>query len=354
MNKSLVAAILGLISGPFVAHGDGRIRLYSYNTPPVGQVTFGSNIGTNAGGTGLGSDFSVGFYWAAGVVSGPDDGPYMNGIIPGPFVMGTGPGSTVAFDAVDKGYFYSLTECVIPGVSSGPVTLIVVAYNGASYGTATVRSHSPAFQIIPEYGLDLAPDIGSVMPAFAVYLEWSIPVLSYHPAFYTVNGPTNLTVTAGSNVTLVAASGTSGQLYYQWRHNGTNIPGASGLGLQGNIFNFFSVSYTHSKPAASLQDAGTYDLILTNYIRSITSRVATLSVVLPPPTISGVLSNDVFVLSCAGVASQPYVLQSAPSLTPPVVWTPLVTNTTDTNGLFTFTDSAPLLLPERYYRLSTP
>ncbi|MEO6996241.1 MAG: immunoglobulin domain-containing protein, partial [Lacunisphaera sp.] len=61
----------------------------------------------------------------------------------------------------------------------------------------------------------------------------------------------------------VGASG-SGPLFYQWRNNGTNIPGAT------------SVTFTIAKIAPA--DVGNYDVIVSNHIGSVTSAVATLTV----------------------------------------------------------------------------
>ncbi|MEZ5414237.1 MAG: immunoglobulin domain-containing protein [Opitutaceae bacterium] len=58
-----------------------------------------------------------------------------------------------------------------------------------------------------------------------------------------------------------------GPITYQWRKNGTAIPGA--------------VSSTYTIPSAAPTDAGNYDVIATNYIGSTTSSVAVLTVNAP-------------------------------------------------------------------------
>lgn len=357
MKKSLITAILGLAVLPSVAQADGYIQLYSYNTPPIGQITYGSAIGAHAAGEGLGSDFTVGFYWAPGVVAGPNDGPYnYNSLVGQPFTPGTGTGSTVAFDDLYKGYFFNSIACALPGVNAGPVTLLVVVYNGSSYETSTLRAHSPAFQITPAYFPNpLVPEVGSVMPAFSIYQVYSLPMLVAQPYFSVAsNRFTTINIPAGSNALLRATSQTGGALFFQWRHNGTNMPDASGWGPPGNLNSQLYVDYEKPLPAVALSDAGNYDLILTNSIMSITSSVATLSVMLPPPTISGSLSNGTYVLNCSGIAHQSYILQSTPSLSPPVVWSAVNTNTADGLGLFNFTDPISSSQLECYYRLSSP
>jgi hypothetical protein len=56
----------------------------------------------------------------------------------------------------------------------------------------------------------------------------------------------------------------------------------------------------------------------------------------------------------AGAASQPYVLLSASSLTPPVIWTPVVTNSANSASVISFTDSQVANFTQRFYRVATP
>ncbi len=89
-----------------------------------------------------------------------------------------------------------------------------------------------------------------------------------------VTQPTNQTILAGQDATFsVGATGTE-PLSYQWRFNGTNLSGASSASC--TIIN------------AQLAHGGLYDVVVTNSAGSVTSVVATLTVVLPPPDI-GVL-----------------------------------------------------------------
>ena len=59
-------------------------------------------------------------------------------------------------------------------------------------------------------------------------------------------------------------------------------------------------------------------------------------------------------LTGTGAASQPYVLLSASSLTPPVIWIPVVTNIANSVGAITFTDSQVANFTQRFYRIATP
>ena len=87
--------------------------------------------------------------------------------------------------------------------------------------------------------------------------------------------PTNLTVTAGRTAAFtVVASGTA-PLRYQWRRNGTNLTGKTAATL----------SIANVQPV----NAGDYTVRVSNSGDSITSVVATLTVIIPPETTRPVL-----------------------------------------------------------------
>jgi PKD repeat protein len=92
----------------------------------------------------------------------------------------------------------------------------------------------------------------------------SIATLTVNPGGTTISSqPASQTVCAGSAVSFsVTASGTG--LTYQWRKNGTNIPGAT--------------SSTYSIASAATGDAGDYDVVITASCGNTTSSTATLTV----------------------------------------------------------------------------
>ena len=73
------------------------------------------------------------------------------------------------------------------------------------------------------------------------------------------------------SVTFTVTATGVGQLTYQWRKNGAPIAGAT--------------ERTHTMPEVSAADAGSYDVVVTNYIGSSTSSAATLTIN-PAPTVS--------------------------------------------------------------------
>ncbi len=95
--------------------------------------------------------------------------------------------------------------------------------------------------------------------------NWGLEITGYTPPVIT-GQPVSLTneCSAGSATFSVAASG-SAPLSYQWRHNGTPI-----LGQAGNTLTITN---------ASIADAGSYDVVVTNNYGIVTSSAAILTVV---------------------------------------------------------------------------
>jgi hypothetical protein len=65
-------------------------------------------------------------------------------------------------------------------------------------------------------------------------------------------------------------------------------------------------------------------------------------------------SNAGFVLGGVGAASGTYVLFAASNCVPPIVWTPIATNTADSKGAFSFSDLKATNYLHRFYRVGTP
>lgn len=60
--------------------------------------------------------------------------------------------------------------------------------------------------------------------------------------------------------------------------------------------------------------------------------------------------NGSVTLSFVGVANYTYLVEATLDLTPPVVWTPVSTNTADINGLWQFTDTQATNYTQQFYR----
>jgi uncharacterized delta-60 repeat protein len=81
--------------------------------------------------------------------------------------------------------------------------------------------------------------------------------------------PSSVTITAGGNASFSVTATSSSPLTYQWQKDGTNISGATAA--------------TYSISAASTANAGSYTVVVTNFVGSVTSTAATLTVNSAPP-----------------------------------------------------------------------
>ena len=99
----------------------------------------------------------------------------------------------------------------------------------------------------------------------------------------------------------------------------------------------------------SPKDAGDYRLVVTSAFGSVTSSVATLTVLVPPQQFTGQFAGGGLHVQFVGTPNYPYILQSATNLTPPINWQPVLTNPADSNGNWQFTDSN-LNNGQKFYR----
>lgn len=118
-----------------------------------------------------------------------------------------------------------------------------------------------------------------------------------------VTQPQDQTVTLGANVTFMAVASGIEPLSYQWKFNGTIIPGATGPSLTRN--------------SVRASDAGGYVVVVTNSAGSVTSRTAALIVTAPvlPPSITSQPQSKIvtlgrnIVLTVSATGTEPLVYQ---------------------------------------------
>ncbi len=70
----------------------------------------------------------------------------------------------------------------------------------------------------------------------------------------------------------------------------------------------------------------------------------------PSLSASAILANHSFAFTLNSLPSTKFILQAATNLTAPVTWTPLATNTTDANGVWSYVDLGATNRPRRFYR----
>jgi hypothetical protein len=185
MKKCLFCAALGMMIGESASFGQGFIRLDSYDTTPSPLVTYGNNVPANgvsgafgAFGAGLDSNWTVGFYFASGVVTA--DSTAGNGLVSPALSLATGLGSSATFGPFGSdsdGTFFSSYgfNTGLPAGSTITIELVAFPTSSGSYESAGYRAHSAAFTLLttaainPIYTPAQAPfTVGSAMHSFSI------------------------------------------------------------------------------------------------------------------------------------------------------------------------------------------
>ena len=168
------------------------------------------------------------------------------------------------------------------------------------------------------------------------------------PPVVTLTSPTNgAAFVAPAAITLAAVVTTNGNAInkVQFYNNATDLIGEDA-----------DPPYVLVWPNVN---AGSYSVlarVVYNGTSSADSTAASVTVTNLPSVISsfGTLTNGSFGLGGIGAANQSYVLLTASNLAPSIVWTPIATNTADTNGVFSFSDLSVTNFQQRFYRITTP
>jgi hypothetical protein len=148
-----------------------------------------------------------------------------------------------------------------------------------------------------------------------------------NPPSITVQ-PQNRIVLWGQNASFnVVASGTA-PLSYQWQFNGSNLSGAT------------ATNYTRSN--VQTPDLGTYNVIVSNSLGSITSSLATLTFASRPLLLAPQTTNGTFGFTLSGDPGFNYAIEATTNYS---TWTNLAILTNAT-GEVPFTDTN--IVPWRY------
>jgi len=136
VKKRAFLAVLGLAASVASSYGQGFIVFDSYS------ANLGAGALATLNGIPLNSSFHADLYYALGTVSDPvNDGlSYSSSSDPAPSFTDLG----VTGVAFSDGYFQGPTV-IIPSYVNGPVSFEVVAFNGSSYESSTIRGRSGAF-----------------------------------------------------------------------------------------------------------------------------------------------------------------------------------------------------------------
>ena len=153
------------------------------------------------------------------------------------------------------------------------------------------------------------------------------PQITVQPASIAVKLTTNASFT-------VTAIGLPGPVY-QWRFNGTNIANAT------------NASLTVVSPQTT--NAGNYSVVVSNFMGTVTSANAALTIIPPLPAqfqSASLLANGTLQLIFSGDSVWSYTVETSTNL---VTWATL-TNLTSASGIFNVTTGAVTNNPCRFYR----
>jgi len=149
--------------------------------------------------------------------------------------------------------------------------------------TATLNLANVATNDDASYQVVVTNNYGSVTSTVA-----TLTVLV--PAFIT-SQPTNLSAVLNSNVSFTVTVGGTVPLAYQWIHTGTNL-------ADGGRFSGANTA-TLNIANAQTNDAGSYQVLVSNTYGSVTSSIALLTILLPPIITSQPTNQNVLVSSNA-------------------------------------------------------
>jgi uncharacterized delta-60 repeat protein len=205
---------------------------------------------------------------------------------------------------------------------------------GAASSQLTINSSSPVNA--GQYFVVVANGFGAVTSAVASLTITAPPVITSQPANCTNNGGTTAFFTVGT-------AGT-GPMFYQWFKAGAALTdGGSISGSAGQTLTLNGVLGT---------DAGAYAVVITNSFGSVTSSVATLTVILAPPqNFLAQPSADGLSLQFTGSPNYPYILQSTTNLVPPLAWQSVLTNLSGADGSWSYGVTNFQDLPKCFYRV---
>ncbi len=163
----------------------------------------------------------------------------------------------------------------------------------------------------------------------SVVLNWIQPT----PPMFTTD-PESQTKYTSDNVTFTSVAIGNPSPSYQWRFNGGNILGGT------------SSNYTIS--AIQTNNAGDYSVVASNTSGSVTSAVATLTVLTSAATFgsSSFTTNSEFLVAVLRETNLTYIIQASTNLSSSTNWVSIFTNVAP----FTLTNTAATNYLQRFFR----
>jgi hypothetical protein len=215
---------------------------------------------------------------------------------------------------------------------------------GTSYGAYTASFTASAFtHTLSFVGTDLATGDNTV---FLDNVSISPPV-SQIPPSVVLTSPTNNAVLSSANPVNLAATVLT---------NGNSIVGVQFYSGPSNLIAQVTAPYTYAWSNANAGASTVFARLVFNGSNTVDSSLVNFTVTNPPPVLASIgFGADGLSLNVQGIGlpNRAYYLNSASNLNPPVVWTTLLTNTSDASGNILYTNLAPTN-DQQFFRLSAP
>jgi hypothetical protein len=187
-----------------------------------------------------------------------------------------------------------------------------------------------------QYSVVVTNSFGAVTSAVASLTVFTPSIVS-HPASRTNDAGTTA-------VFSLTPTNICGAFTIAWLKNGQPLSDS------GNVFGSSTATLTLSNVA--LADAGSYSAVVTYDSSSLTSSMASLTVMLmSPQNFAAPGDGSGLTLQFTGTPNYPYVLQSTTSLLLPVVWQSIFTNLSGSDGTWSYTVTNLSALPKCFYRV---
>ncbi len=179
MKRSILLGIVGVAAAVATsAYGQGFIQLNNYvssSIPGSPPIMFGPGSGGTVGSPINTAGYTLGFYIASGDITGSigADNTALGGhafgnAIPtalnASFALATGTGSSAGIaggSVFGEPGGYAAAGTYFAGNPGGTFTIMLVAYNGASYASSLISGHSQAFTMVSSVGTAFAQTSGA-------------------------------------------------------------------------------------------------------------------------------------------------------------------------------------------------
>jgi len=265
------------------SHGAGTIFTLRLAAPPTTQFSLTNLYSFTGGSDGLSPQAEL----VRSLVDGSLYGTTAGG--------GSGLNGTVF--RISQGGAFATVASFSQTNGATPYARLLRSQNGSFYGSTisggshnggTLFNVSPGGNITTLYEFTAGTDGGSPYAGLAAGTNGNAYGVTFaggrngFGTIYELSGflpfiimqPTALVVTNGDTASFTASAGGSSPLSYQWQHNATNL--ANGGRISGATSTNLVIT------GATVADAGTYSLVVTNPFGSVTSSGAALAVAVAP------------------------------------------------------------------------